>query len=201
LPREEIELREKQLFSDSRRLLPTLSFDEIDLLIVDRIGKNISGAGMDPNVTGRWVDGYLTSLARNNRPSPFIRRIYVRDLTEETHGNAIGIGLADATTTRVVRAMDHRSMRVNALTALTPNSVKIPIAFDSDREAIEAMLRSLAMADTRAARVVRVSDTSSLAESEISEALLDEVKVRSHLIPVDELRELQFDGAGDLSEL
>jgi len=114
LPREEIEAGENQLFSESRTLMPTLPFEEIDLLIVERIGKNISGAGMDPNVTGRWVDGYLTSLARNHRPAPFIRRIFVRDLTPETHGNAIGIGLADATTSRVVRAMDRESMRVKA---------------------------------------------------------------------------------------
>jgi hypothetical protein len=201
LPREEIESGENQLFNESRKLMPTLPFDEIDLLIVDRIGKNISGAGMDPNVTGRWVDGYLTSLARNNRPSPFIRRIFVRDLTIETHGNAIGIGLADATTSRVVRAMDRRAMRVNALTALTPNSVKIPITFDNDREAIEAMLRSLAIAETGAARVVRISDTSTLAELEVSEALLDEVKVQSNLTSTGELRELRFDPAADLVAL
>jgi hypothetical protein len=200
LPREEIESGENQLFNESAKLLPTLPFDEIDLLVVDRMGKNISGAGMDPNVTGRWVDGYLTTLARNNRPSPFIRRIFVRDLTDETHGNAIGIGLADATTSRLVRAMDREAMRVNALTALTPNSVKIPIAFDNDREAVEAMLRSLAIPDTRAARVVRILDTSSLAELEVSEALF-EVKAESNLTAMDELRELQFDAAANLIAL
>ena len=201
LPREEIESGENQLFSESRTLMPTLPFDEIDLLIVERIGKNISGAGMDPNVTGRWVDGYLTSLARNNRPAPFIRRIFVRDLTQETHGNAIGIGLADATTSRVVRAMDRESMRVNALTALTPNSVKIPMVFDNDRDAVEAMLRSLAVADTRAVWLVRISDTSSLAELEVSEALLSEVQARSNLRATSELRELEFGPSGNLTAL
>jgi hypothetical protein len=195
--REEIETRENQLFIESRELLPRLPFDEIDLLIVDQIGKNISGAGMDPNVTGRWVDGYLTSLVPNNRPSPFIRRILVRDLTSETHGNAIGIGLADATTSRVVCGMDHHAMRVNALTALTPNSVKTPISFDHDLEAVEAMLRSLAIPDTRLARVIRIANTSSLARLEVSEALLDEVKSQSNLFPMSELHDLQFDPTAD----
>src|SRR5207253_277749 len=82
--------REKELLEEARRLMPRLPFDDIDLLIVDRIGKNISGAGMDPNVTGRWVHGYSSSLGPDNQASPLIRRIFVRDLTPETHGNAIG---------------------------------------------------------------------------------------------------------------
>src|SRR5439155_19659900 len=101
-----IAAEESQLLIEARQLMPRLPFDEIDLLIVDYLGKNISGAGMDPNVTGRWVQGYSSSLARGDRSSPFIRRIFVRDLTPETHGNAIGIGLADVTTSRLVRSID-----------------------------------------------------------------------------------------------
>src|SRR5882672_10312377 len=144
--------------------MPRLPFEEIDLLIVDRLGKNISGAGMDPNVTGRWVNGYSSSLLREDRPTPFLRRIFVRDLTPETHGNAIGIGNADVTTTRLVRAMDHRATGINALTALTPQGAKIPIHFDTDREALDLTLASLALNDPRTARVVRIADTLSLAE-------------------------------------
>jgi hypothetical protein len=167
LPREEILEAEEHLLEESRKLMPLLPFDEIDLLIVDRLGKNISGAGMDPNVTGRWVHGYSASLMREERSAPFIRRIFVRDLTPETHGNATGIGLADVTTARVVRAMDHCATYINALTALTPNSAKIPIYFDTDREAIERTLDSLALADVQTARVVRIADTLSLANFEV----------------------------------
>src|SRR5205823_2668169 len=132
LPREEMEAAEDSLLADARALMPLLPFEEIDLLIVDRLGKNISGAGMDPNVIGRGVQGYSSALAREGRSAPFIRRIFVRDLTQETHGNAIGIGLADVTTTRLVRAMDARATSINALTALTPQCAKVPIHFDTD---------------------------------------------------------------------
>ena len=122
LPTAEIESTEDALLAESRALMPLLPFDELDLLIVDRIGKNISGGGMDPNVIGRSIHGYSSMLAREDRPAPFIRRIFVRGLTPETHGNAIGIGMADFTTTRLVREMDERKTFINSLTAMTPQS-------------------------------------------------------------------------------
>src|SRR5207302_11470188 len=117
LTRDEMETGEDALHAEARTLMPRLPFDEIDLLIVDRIGKNISGTGMDPNIIMRSIDGYSSHLRRDGRPSPFIRRIFARDLTRETHGNAIGIGLADLTTTRLARAMDVKISFVNAMTA------------------------------------------------------------------------------------
>jgi hypothetical protein len=165
--RAEILAREPALLEEARSLMPRLPFEEIDLLIVDRIGKNISGAGLDPNVTNRGVNGYLTTLGREGRPAPFIRRIFVRDLTPETHGNAIGIGLADLTTTRVVRAIDYRAMYMNALTALTPAAAKVPIYFDTDREAIERGLESLAL-EGQSPRVVWIADTLSLERMSVS---------------------------------
>ena len=198
LPREEIEAGEEQLLVEARQLMPRLPFEEIDLLIVDYLGKNISGAGMDPNVTGRWVNGYSSSLLRENRPAPFIRRIFVRDLTPETHGNAIGIGLADVTTTRLVRAMDHRATGINALTALTPQCAKIPIHFDSDREAIDMTLTSLALVDSKSARVVRIPDTLSLARMEVSEALREEVQRNPLLTCASKPGEMRFDTEGNL---
>ena len=199
LPHEDIAGAEEQLLIEARKLMPLLPFDEIDLLILDRLGKNISGAGMDPNVTGRSVHGYSASLMREGRPSPFIRRIFVRDLTPETHGNAIGIGLADVTTSRLVRAVDHRATYINALTALTPNGAKIPIHFDTDREAIERTLTSLAIPDTRATRVVRIADTLSLANIEVSEAFAEEVQRHSDLTAMSEPGEMLFDREGNLS--
>jgi len=197
----EIETREKELLEEARRLMPRLPFDDIDVLIVDRIGKNISGSGMDPNVTGRWVHGYSTSLAEDNRQSPRIRRIFVRDLTPETHGNAIGIGFADIATTRLVNAMDKRVTYVNAMTSLTPHGAKIPIHFDTDRECIEQALASLAIPDVRQAKVVRIADTLSLVNLEVSEAFDNTVRERTDLEAVGELAEMKFDSADDLVPL
>ena len=198
VPREKMESAENALLVEARALMPLLPFDEIDLLIVDRLGKNISGAGMDPNVIGRGVQGYSGSLMREGRPAPFIRRIFVRDLTPETHGNAIGLGLADVTTTRLVRAMDHRVTSINALTALTPQCAKIPIHFDTDHEAIGMALASLALPDPREARVARILDTLALIDMEVSEALAEEVKGRSNLSQTSDPDEMQFDGEGNL---
>ena len=107
------------------------------------------GSGMDPNVIGRSVYGYVSSIRRQGAFKPYIRRIFVRGLTEESHGNAIGIGLADFTTTRLVKGMNHRFTYVNALTAVQPQVAKIPIYFDTDREAIEQGIASLAITDGR----------------------------------------------------
>ena len=194
----EIETREKELLEEARRLMPRLPFDDIDVLIVDRLGKNVSGSGMDPNVTGRWVHGYSTSLADDNRQSPRIRRIFVRDLTPETHGNAIGIGFADITTTRLVNAMDKRVTYVNAMTSLTPHGAKIPIHFDTDRECIAQALSSLAIPDVRQAKVVRIADTLSLVNLEVSEVYADLVKAREDLETVEAPREMRFDGTNNL---
>jgi hypothetical protein len=198
LARDEIEAAEGELLVEARALMPRLPFDEIDLLIVDQIGKNISGSGMDPNVTERWVHGYTSSLMREGRPSPFIRRIFVRGLTAETHGNAIGIGLADVTTSRLVRAMDQRATFINALTALTPQCAKIPIHFESDRDAIRAVLKSLALSDPEDARAVHILDTLSLGELRISESLFEEVKRRPDLVVEGEPETMEFDKNGDL---
>src|SRR5436309_297116 len=194
----EIETREKELLEEARRLMPRLPFDDIDLLIVDRLGKNISGSGMDPNGTGRWVHGYSSSLGPDNQAKPLIRRIFVRDLTPETHGNAIGIGFADITTTRLVGAMDKQVTYINALTSLTPNGAKIPIHFDTDREAIAQGLTSLAIPDTRQAKVVRIPDTLSLADLEVSEAYARLVKQSAVLEMLGAPREMRFDARFNL---
>ena len=200
LPREDIEKREEALLIEARELMPRLPFEEIDLLIVDRIGKNISGAGMDPNVIGRWVQGYSSALKHEGQ-SPFIRRIFVRDLTPETHGNAIGIGLADLTTTRVANAVDKPVTYINSLTSLTPHCAKIPIHFDTDRECVALALASLALDDPRAAKVVRIADTLSLAELEVSESCAPLLHGRAELSITAPAAEMEFDGAGNLAPI
>jgi hypothetical protein len=198
LRHDEMEKGEDALLEEARALMPLLPFNEIDLLIVDRLGKNISGAGMDPNVIGRGVQGYIGTLIDDRRHSPFIRRIFVRDLTPETHGNTVGLGLADVTTARVVRAMDHRTTYINALTALTPQSAKIPIHFETDREAIAMTLASLAIDDLNNAGIVRILDTLHLSEIEISENLWMGASSRSDLSALGEPREMEFDGSDNL---
>lgn len=198
LAREVIEAEETKLIVEARAMMPVLPFEEIDLLIIDRMGKNISGCGMDPNVIGRSVYGYVSSIARTGTFTPYIRRIFVRDLTEETHGNAIGLGLADMTTTRLVRGMDHRSTYINALTAVQPQVAKIPIHFDTDREAIEQAIASLAITDGRPPMVVRILDTLSVANFEASEAMLPVIKKTPLLKIRGEGREMEFNAEGNL---
>ena len=193
----EIESREPELFREARRLMPRLPFDDIDLLIVDRLGKNISGAGMDPNVTGRGSHGYSAAMG-GQTAKPVVRRLFVRDLTPESHGNAVGLGLADFTTTRLVKAMDQRVSFMNALTALSLQSVKVPIHFESDRECVVHALQSLAIADTRRAKVARITDTLSLEHLQASGAYSEEIHGRADLETEGKLEELQFDVAGNL---
>ncbi len=199
VPKEDFESVERQLLIEARSLMPLLPFDEIDLLIIDQIGKNISGAGMDPNVINRSIHGYSSLPMRGDRTSPFIRRIFVRGLTIETDGNAVGIGMADATTTRLVLETNTQVTNINALTSLTPLSVKVPISFYTDREAIERMLASLPLPDTRNARVVRILDTLSVADMVISESLWNENNANANLTPLNELHEMEFDASENLA--
>jgi hypothetical protein len=198
LHRDEMEAAESELLAAARSMMPLLPFDEIDLLIIDAIGKNISGAGLDPNVVNRGIHGYSSFPMRDDRTSPFIRRIFVRDLTPQTHGNAIGIGMADATTTRLVRSADMAKTNINALTALTPQAAKLPIAFDSDRQAIEAMLASLPLRDPGAARIVRIADTLSVADMDVSESLWNSMESSPAMMQLGEARSMAFDHEGNL---
>jgi hypothetical protein len=195
---DQMEAAEAELFREATRLMPKLPIDDIDLLIVDHIGKNISGAGMDPNITGRWVHGYSSMLSRASTTGPNVRRLFVRDLTPETHGNGIGIGLADITTARLVQALDTRKTYINALTSLTPNCAKIPIHFDTDRESISMALGSLALPDTSQARVVRIRDTLTLDQMEVSEAVLSLKADGVEALTTPS--EMYFDSAGNLCQ-
>jgi hypothetical protein len=197
---EEMEAREVELQAEARRLMPRLPFDEADLLIVDWIGKNISGAGMDPNITGRHVHGYSSKLSEHNT-KPILHRVYVRDVTPESHGNVIGIGMADFTSTRLVKSIDAAVTSMNALTALSINSFKVPIAFDNDREAIRRALDTVPIAEGKLHRIIRIESTLSLDRVEVSEAYAEELKKRPDLEPLGPAREIAFDAAGNLTPL
>ena len=198
---EQIETQESELLNQAASLMPGLPFEEMDLLIVDRIGKNISGVGMDPNVIGRHAHHYSTLLHNELECRPFIRRLFVRGLTPETHGNAIGIGLADATHEKLAEQMDAQSMFVNVRTSLTLHSAKLPMQFPSDRTAISAMLDTLALDDSAQARVVRIPNTLELTQLEISESLAAIAKDNDSLTLESDPFEWAFDSEDNLQDL
>jgi len=198
LPPDVIVSREHLLFERSRSLMPHLPLDEIDLLIVDEIGKEISGTGMDTNIIGREITGYSTSLQQANGTTPQIARIFVRDLSHATNGNGIGIGLADFTTDRAVNALDLGSMYMNATTSLGLNAAKIPIHFAGDREAVHTALVSVASSHPEMIRVVRIVNTLSLERTLVSECCTEMLGSRPGVTIVGQARAMQFDQAGNL---
>jgi Lactate racemase N-terminal domain len=201
LTREDVEVLEMKLLVRAKSLMPRLPFGDIDLLIVDWIGKNVSGAGMDPNVIGRGVQGYSASLMGPPNGLPRIQRIVVCNLTPETRGNGIGIGMADFAASRLVRSLDTRSTYVNALAAVTPQTAKVPIHFDTDREMIATACESLCIDGVKDMRVLHISDTLRLEYLNASEAFSQEIKSRQDLEIVSEARELEFDSSGNLPPL
>jgi len=195
---EEIEREEVKLLEKAKDLLARIPFREIDVLIVDEIGKDISGAGMDTNVIGRfWIPG------ESDPQTPKIKRIVVLDLSWETHGNAIGIGLADLTTKKAVDKIDYESTFVNCLTSGWPEVAKIPIFLPNDRDAILTALRICGPIDPEKAKVVRIRNTLKLDHFWISESLCEMVKSDRELSErieiLGEPREIQFDVLGMLA--
>jgi len=162
---------EEILLKKSATLMPRIPFKEFDLLIVDEIGKDISGTGMDTNVTGRNRD-----ILGDFCMEPRVQRIFVRDLTAKTQGNANGIGFADFTTKRLVDAMDIKKTYTNSLAAMSPEKAAIPVYFETDKEAITAALESIGLADGSDARIVRIKNTSELAAMEISDSLVPHIQ-------------------------
>lgn len=193
IPPENIEDRETQLLRRARELMPSLPAETLDMLIIDRMGKNISGVGIDPNITGRRYQ-----INRHWPTVPNITRIIVLDLTEESEGNAAGIGLADFCGKRIVEKMDKRITYLNAVTSRNTVCSNIPLHFDTDREMLEQAFISIGSKPPEQARILRIRDTLNLIDIEASEALLPHMKQFFPVIYVGEPRELQFDERGDL---
>ena len=193
MPASQLLQTERELLVEAKSLMGRLPFDELDLLIVDWTGKNISGTGMDTNVIGRMMQNFEPEPAK-----PAILRIFVRDLTEESDGNATGIGLADFTTTRLVDKIDRHSTYMNGITALGPQKSKIPFYYDTDREAIEVALDTIGLTEPEDARVIRVESTLQLTELDISEVLLEDAKLHSRLEVMGETKPFAFDATGNL---
>jgi len=193
IPRSRFLEEEKKLLAEAKKLMARLPFDELDILIVDEMGKNISGTGMDTNVIGR-----IMFVGEKEPERPRITRIVVLALTEQSHGNAIGVGLADYTTKRLVEKIDHAVMATNAITAMSPEKGRFPIALETDREAVEAALTTIGAVEPEKARVVHIKNTLQIGELDVSEALLREVEGRKDLVVVDKLGPMSFDGEGNL---
>jgi hypothetical protein len=190
----EFEAREKELLTMAKKLMPRLPFDEVHLLIIDEIGKNISGAGMDTNVVGRKYHAH--QAAEGERPK--VRQIFVRGLTEATHGNASGIGLVEFCTTRALAQVNMEITRINCLTAGHVPAAMIPLDFPTDRAAIEAALPTIGLVTPPNAKIVWIRNTLELGEVECSVPYLAEARTRRDLQILIEPRPLPFDQAGNL---
>ena len=190
IPADKLEESEAPLLEEAKRNLLRLPFEELDLLIVDEIGKNISGDGADPNVTGRYPTPYASG-------GPAVERLVYLDLTEETGGNANGLGVADVVTERLVSKMDRPATYLNALTSTTPTPVKTPMVMPDDRMAIAAALLMCAGVSPQRARLVRIKNTLKLRRMWVSEALLGEVDGEK-LRVVEEPQPMRFDADGSL---
>jgi hypothetical protein len=189
VPPSEFHETDRRLLELSNGLLPRIPFDQLDVLIVDWIGKNISGSGLDPNVIGMW-----RRLGGERKPD--YKRIVVRDVTPESHGNAIGVGWADFTTQRLVDSIDRAAMYMNCITANAPDVARIPISTPTDREAIELAIKTAAASGP--VRLARVHSTLRLEELYVSEPLLAELRANPTLEILEEPAPLQFDSAGRL---
>ena len=174
IPAGELEEAEAPLLEEAKRNLARLPFDDIDVLVVDEIGKNISGDGADPNVTGR----YPTTAASGG---PSVERMVFLSLTEETGGNANGLGMADVVTERLASNVDRPATYMNALTSTTPAPVKTPMVMPTDEMAVAAALTMCAGVEPRDARLVRIENTLKLGRIWVSEALLQEVEANERL--------------------
>ncbi|MCE5255696.1 MAG: DUF362 domain-containing protein [Spirochaetaceae bacterium] len=193
VPGERIHAEEPALLEKAKDLVAKLPFEKADILFVDEFGKNISGAGMDPNVTGR--------SACLPKTEPFFKSIAVRDLTEKTHGNCGGIGNADVTTQRVFEKFSFEASYPNAITAAEASGTKIPVVMPNDKLAFKFAIRTAVPFDEKAGiRIVWIKNTLALSEFYISEDLIQTANKIPALTIIDkEPRGIAFDKQGNVS--
>ncbi|USG67430.1 nickel-dependent lactate racemase [Brevibacillus ruminantium] len=196
IPTAEIEARERELLAESAALMPKLPVEDIDILFVDEVGKNYSGTGMDTNIIGR-----LRIQGTPEPASPRIKYIIASDLSEASHGNGLGIGLADLTTQRFFDKLDKKAMNENVITSTFLARASIPIVLENDKAAFAAALRANWGVDTEKARIMRIPNTLHLEYLYVSEALLPEVAALPYVEVVGELEEMAFDEQGYLPKM
>ncbi len=191
LTAEEIWQEEPRLLNYARSRMGKLHTRDLDLLVVDRIGKDMSGDGMDPHITGRFAVPYMKGKLQ-------VQHIAVLDLTEETHGNCNGVGLADVTTKRLVDKIDANATFPNVITSTVLCTPRIPLFAGSDKACIQIALRTCNYIDREHPRVVRIRDTKHIGEIWMSEALLAEASADPNLEVLGAPELWAFNGDGDL---
>ena len=187
--------RECELLKTATSWLPRLPFRDIGLLIVDEIGKDISGSGMDTNVVGRKYNDHKAT--ENDTVS--VRRIFIRGLTEATHGNACGLGMAEFTNRRTAESVDQNITKINSLTGNHPSAAAIPAWYETDREVVEHALQTVGFVEPQHAKVVQISNTLHLGEVLVSETFADDLAARDDLEVLDGPFEMPFDESGNLN--
>jgi hypothetical protein len=193
---QDLEAGERRLLQNARQWMARLPFSPIDLLVVEEMGKNISGAGMDTNVIGR------TFHPREAFPKePQILWIVVLGLTEESGGNATGVGSANFTTRRLAEQIDWHKTSINVLTSGAASAGMLPLVADTDRQAVENALSCIGLTEPEQARVIHIKNTLLLEEIECSEAFLPEIRQSPNLEILGEARPLSFDAAGRIVPL
>ena len=191
LAKDEIPAREPALLEEAWRLYPRIYFDRLDVLIIDEIGKDISGTGFDTNVVGRYHTPYVSG-------GPTITRIAVLDITDRSHGNANGLGILDFTTRRAFDKFSFNDTYPNSLTSTVPMSVKIPMVLKNDRQAVQAAIKTCNILDKSNVRLARIKNTVALDEIAVSENLLTEVGANRNLEALGEPRAFAFNDQGNL---
>ena len=190
---QEIIDEEPKLKEISYKTIAHLLFDECDVLVVDKIGKNISGDGMDPNISGRFV------LPQYCSGGIQAEKVVILDITDETHGNAQGIGLAEVTTRRLVNRMKLEMTYPTGVTNTFLHLMKIPMIMDNDREALQLALMCCPEAeDHDHMKMIRIPNTAHIGEIEISEGLLPQAKANPNIEILTDLYDLPFDSEGNL---
>jgi hypothetical protein len=187
---------EPVLLERARGLMARLPFEQIDVLVVGELGKNYSGAGMDPNVIGRLMIETQPDLDR-----PVVTRLVVLDVSDESHGNIVGVGFADLTTERLVSKLDPESFRINVLTSCCLERARIPITMATDREVIETALETCWRIEPAQARVVVIPNTLELNTLWTSAALEDEVRAHPHLTRATDYLPMPFLADGSLDQV
>lgn len=194
VPSEDIFQKEPELLRYAKTRLPRILFDKTDVLVVREIGKNFSGSGMDPNVTGTFGTPFATGGIEK-------QRVAVLDISPESHGNYIGLGMADVTTLRAFEKLDTDSTYFNMITSTVLGVGKIPMTLEDDKLAIQTAIRTLNGVDKDHVRMIYIKNTLSLDTILVSEAFWEEAQNRQDLEILEEPRELRFDENGNLLDL
>ncbi len=191
---DDIQEMEKRLFKNAKQFAPGLPFDEADIIIIDEMGKDISGTGFDTKVVGRIG----LPLVAAEPESPRIKRIVVCDLTEGSEGNAVGVGIVDIITRRLLDKIDMDALNINSITGVCPEMGKIPLTMKNDREAVEIAIKCVGLIPKDKLKIMRIKNTALLSEVDVSEAYEEELAKRSDLEVVIGKRTMGFDADGNL---